>query len=56
MLQESKPAAASLLEPEFLRRLERAAVVSRRVKAGKTRGERRSPRRGASVEFADFRS
>lgn len=48
--------ASTLLEPEFLRGLERAAVVSRRVRAGKTRGERRSPRRGASVEFADFRS
>lgn len=31
-------------------------LVSRRVFAGKTRGERRSTRRGGSVEFADYRS
>ena len=46
---------ASLLEPGFLAKLERLALVSRRVYAGQMKGERRSTRRGGSVEFADFR-
>lgn len=48
--------SAPLLTPEFLRRLERLRLVSRRVFAGRTWGERRSKKRGASVEFADFRN
>jgi uncharacterized protein (DUF58 family) len=40
---------------EFLLRLERIALVARRATAGQTQGERRSPKRGQSVEFADFR-
>jgi len=45
-----------LLTPEFLRKLERLRLVSRRAFAGRTWGERRSKKRGASVEFADFRN
>lgn len=44
-----------LFSEEFLQRLERLALVARRAMAGQTQGERRSPRRGQSVEFADFR-
>jgi uncharacterized protein (DUF58 family) len=44
-----------LLEPAFLRQLDRLSLVTKRVMAGELQGERRSPRRGASVEFADFR-
>lgn len=44
-----------LFTEEFLQRLERLALVARRAMAGQTQGERRSPRRGQSVEFADFR-
>jgi uncharacterized protein (DUF58 family) len=40
---------------EFLRRLERLALVARHASAGQTQGERRSPKRGQSVEFSDFR-
>ncbi|MHC4607266.1 MAG: DUF58 domain-containing protein [Planctomycetota bacterium] len=40
---------------QFLKKLELLAVASRRMFAGRLRGERRSPRRGSSVEFADFR-
>ncbi|HUT74872.1 MAG TPA: DUF58 domain-containing protein [Armatimonadota bacterium] len=47
---------AALLSPGFLRSLERLRLVSRRTFLGRQRGERRSPRRGASVEFADFRN
>jgi uncharacterized protein (DUF58 family) len=47
---------AYLLSPDFLRKLEQVTVVSRRILAGRTKGERRSARRGTSVEFADYRS
>lgn len=45
-----------LLSPEFLHRLERMELVSRKIFRGRMKGERRSPRKGQSVEFADFRS
>ena len=44
-----------LLEPEFLARLEQLEIVARRLRRGVQRGERRSVRRGSSVEFADHR-
>ncbi len=44
-----------LLGPELLRRMSRLDVVSRKIFAGKMRGERRSKRRGQSVEFDDYR-
>src|SRR5512138_628234 len=44
-----------LFSEAFLRRLERLALVARRASAGQTQGERRSPKRGQSVEFSDFR-
>ena len=44
-----------LLDRDFLARLERLEIVSRRLRRGSTRGERRSLRRGSSVEFADHR-
>lgn len=40
----------------FLRRLERLSILSRRALVGEIRGERRSPKRGHSVEFADYRN
>jgi uncharacterized protein (DUF58 family) len=40
---------------EFLLRLERLAMAARRAIPGQTQGERRSPKRGQSVEFSDFR-
>jgi uncharacterized protein (DUF58 family) len=45
----------SLLDPAFLRKLERLRIPARRAFPGTMRGERRSTRRGSSVEFADFR-
>jgi uncharacterized protein (DUF58 family) len=44
-----------LFDEDFLRKLERLAVASRRAMAGQLQGERRSPKRGQSVEFDDFR-
>jgi uncharacterized protein (DUF58 family) len=45
----------SLLDPDFIRRLDRLKVVSQRRFAGASAGARRSTRRGASVEFKDHR-
>ena len=44
-----------LLSSEFLTQLDRLALVSRRVFRGRARGERKSPRKGMSVEFSDYR-
>jgi uncharacterized protein (DUF58 family) len=46
----------ALLEPGFLKRLDRMALVARRAVVGKSSAERRSKKRGTSVEFADFRN
>src|SRR5215212_7330792 len=45
-----------LLEPAFMARLDQLDVMSRKMLAGKMKGERRSKRRGQSVEFADYRN
>src|SRR5271170_2661742 len=45
-----------LLDPEFMVRLDQLDVMSRKVLAGKLKGERRSKRRGQGVEFADYRN
>ncbi|MBI2216786.1 MAG: DUF58 domain-containing protein [Candidatus Rokubacteria bacterium] len=45
----------TLFSPEFLAQLERLSLASRRVFRGRVRGERRSLRRGHSVEFCDYR-
>jgi uncharacterized protein (DUF58 family) len=44
-----------LLGPDLAARLDRLDVLSRKILAGKMPGERRSKRRGRSVEFDDFR-
>ena len=44
-----------LLEPDFMARLDSLDVLSRKILQGKLQGERRSKRRGQSVEFADHR-
>ncbi len=46
----------SLLDPAFMHRLDRLDVMSRKVLTGKMQGERRSKKKGQSVEFADYRS
>src|SRR3989449_7028235 len=45
-----------LLDPQFLARLEQLELVSRKIFRGRMKGERRSKRKGQSVEFADFRN
>jgi len=44
-----------LLDPVFMSRLDTLDVMSRKILQGKLQGERRSKRRGQSVEFADHR-
>lgn len=46
---------APLFDGDFLRQLERLAILSRQAISGRMQGERRSTKRGQSVEFADFR-
>jgi uncharacterized protein (DUF58 family) len=41
---------------EFLAQLERLSIASRRTFRGRVKGERRSPRKGQSVEFSDYRA
>src|SRR5580698_6754922 len=45
-----------LLSPAFMARLDQLDIMSRKLLAGKMKGERRSKRRGQSVEFADYRN
>jgi uncharacterized protein (DUF58 family) len=47
---------STLLSPALLAKLERLELVSRKVFRGRLKGERRSRRKGQSVEFADFRN
>jgi len=44
-----------LFDEDFLRKLEYLHIVSRKVFTGKLRGERRSRKAGAGIEFADHR-
>jgi uncharacterized protein (DUF58 family) len=45
-----------LLEPQFLHKLEQLELVSRKIFLGLMKGERRSKKKGQSVEFADYRN
>lgn len=49
--------AAPVLLPEAIRRrLEPLMLVARKVRAGAIKGDRRSIKRGSSIEFADYRN
>jgi uncharacterized protein (DUF58 family) len=50
------PSDATLLTPELCAQLERLELVTRKIFRGRMKGERRSKRKGQSVEFADFRN
>ena len=50
------PGRTQFFDEAFLRRLEQLELASRRLTAGRMKGERRSVRRGQSVEFADYRT
>jgi uncharacterized protein (DUF58 family) len=48
--------ADRLFDEKTLRKLERLTLVANRVRAGVMKGERRSTKRGTSIEFADYRN
>jgi uncharacterized protein (DUF58 family) len=50
------PKNEMLLDSSFMSKLDQLDVMSRKLLAGKLKGERRSKRRGQSVEFADYRN
>jgi len=49
-------ATTELLSPDLLTKLDQLDVLSRKVLTGKMQGERRSKKKGQSVEFADYRA
>ncbi|MDK2971570.1 MAG: hypothetical protein PWP23_1325 [Candidatus Sumerlaeota bacterium] len=49
------PDLKSLLEPELLARLDQLEVLTHKIFRGRQKGERRSRKKGQSVEFADYR-
>lgn len=52
----SPPASQTpLLDAAFLRRLERLVIAVKKTHLGAAKGERRSKRKGVSIEFADYR-
>jgi uncharacterized protein (DUF58 family) len=46
----------TLFDSAFLRTLERLSFIARRIYRGDTRGAHASPRRGTSLDFADYRT
>lgn len=52
---ESPVSSGPLLGTEFLRRLESLELVSKKMLAGRMKGDRLSKRKGRGSEFADFR-
>ena len=55
LTRSAKP-SSTLLTGEMMSKLERMELVSRKIFRGRMKGERRSKRKGQSVEFADFRN
>jgi uncharacterized protein (DUF58 family) len=49
-------AKKNLLSPDFMARIDQLAYASRKIFAGKMRGDRLTKRRGQSSEFADYRN
>ncbi len=52
----STSTSGPLLDPEFLHKLEQLELVSKKIFVGRMKGERKSKRRGSSVEFAEHRN
>lgn len=47
---------AALFDDEFLKKLDYLNIISKRLFAGQLRAERRTRKRGAGMEFADYRA
>jgi len=56
MISATTKGSDDLLDPAFMAKLDQLSLVSRKIFAGKMRGERLTKRRGESVEFADYRN
>ena len=56
MMTQAAEKSPKLLDSAFMARLDQLDLLSRKILNGKLKGERRSKRRGQSVEFADFRN
>ncbi len=54
--QPKSDETSTLLDSDFMTRLEQLEIVSRKIHASSQRGERRSRRKGESAEFADYRN
>jgi len=50
-----KTDSRQILDATFLKKLERLSLATRRPFAGQMKGEKRSVKRGTSIEFADYR-
>ena len=46
----------TIFDEKTLRKLDRLTLIATRVRAGVMKGERRSTKRGTSIEFADYRN
>ncbi len=55
-MAQEQASAPALLPEAIRRRLEPLMLVARKVRAGAIKGDRRSIKRGSSVEFADYRN
>ncbi len=44
-----------LIDAELMKKIEKLSIASKRMLPGAMKGKRRSPKRGSSVEFADYR-
>jgi len=55
-MADAAPPTVPLLDSQLLARLEQLELVSRKIFMGRMKGERRSKRKGQSVEFADYRN
>ncbi|MHC4663045.1 MAG: DUF58 domain-containing protein [Planctomycetota bacterium] len=50
------PKLDELLDKEFMAKIERLTLVTKKIFLGKTKGERKSRKRGISTDFADYRN
>ena len=55
MSAKEAAALAAMLDPAVLARVGQIPLVARRAKIGSVSGRHRSPHRGSSVEFAEYR-
>lgn len=55
-MSEQKSNESILLPENIRRRLEPLMLVARKVRSGSMKGDRRSVKRGTSIEFADYRN